>query len=186
MADAVSGEGSLSIRPLRDEPGDYALMARWLSDPRILEWYHGRDDPLDAGGVVARYGPRALGDDPMRPHVVEWNGRPIGYVQCYPLDGWAETSGLVEEPRGAWGIDYFIGEPNLWGRGLGTRAVEAMVRHLFEDRGAARVVSDPRADNPRSIRMLEKAGFRRVRLLPDHERHEGAMRDCVLMERMRQ
>lgn len=175
---------ALLLRPLRDDPADRAFLARGLSDPRLLEWYHGRDDPLDEARVAAEYGPLARGESPTRGFLAEEGGVPVGYVQAWPLAAWPETRALVPDAAGAWGIDYWL-LPGRWHRGLGPRMIESMVRHLFEERGAARVVSDPRADNPRSVRALEKAGFRRVRVLPAHEGHEGAMRDCVLMERVR-
>ena len=33
------------------------------------------------------------------------------------------------------------------------------------------------------IRAYEKAGFRIIKSLPEHELHEGKMEDCWLMER---
>lgn len=105
MADAVARDGDVSLRLLRDGCEDYAVMARWLSDERVLEWYHGRDDPHDAATVAARYGPAARGEEAMRPHLVERGGRPVGYIQCYPLGDSPESRALVEDPRGAWGID---------------------------------------------------------------------------------
>ncbi len=174
----------LRLRPLRDDPSDHSLLARWLTDPRLLEWYHGRDDPHDEARVREAYGPLARGEDPAEARIAEEAGVPVGYIQCWPEEGWPETRPLLPDPAGAWGIDYFL-DPERWHRGLGVRMIEAMVQLLFVERGASRVVSDPRADNPRSVRVLEKAGFRRVRILPAHEMHEGAMRDCVLMERLR-
>lgn len=174
----------LLLRPLRDDPADHRLLARWLADPRLLEWYHGRDDPLDEARVREEYGPLARGEDPAEARIAEAGGVPVGYVQCWPAEAWPETRALLPDPAGAWGIDYFL-EPERWHRGLGVRMIGAMTRILFEEKGASRVVSDPRIDNPRSVRVLEKAGFRRVRILPAHEMHEGAMRDCVLMERLR-
>ena len=47
--------------------------------------------------------------------------------------------------------------------------------------GAQRVVIDPRVENLRAIRCYEKAGFRKARRLPRHERHEGRWCDAWLM-----
>jgi len=174
----------LALRPLRDDAADRALLARWLTDPRLLEWYHGRDDPHDEARVREKYGPRARGETPLRCFLAEEGSAPVGYVQGYPLEAWPETRALLPAPAGAWGIDYFL-DPDRWHRGLGPRMIGAMVDHLFRERAASKVVSDPRAENLRSIRALEKAGFRRVRTLSAHERFEGAMRDCVLMEILR-
>ena len=44
------------------------------------------------------------------------------------------------------------------------------------------VVIDPRVENVRAVRCYEKAGFAKVKVLMEHEMHEGAKRDSWLME----
>ena len=56
-------------------------------------------------------------------------------------------------------MDMFIGEPELWGKGIGTETVKAMAQYLFTVLDAAVVCADPEPDNLRSIRCWEKAGF---------------------------
>ena len=34
----------------------------------------------------------------------------------------------------------------------------------------------------RALKCYQKAGFRIIKILPEHELHEGKMRDCYLME----
>ncbi len=176
--DVLARDGDLLIRRLRDDPSDYALMARWLTDERVLEYYHGRDNPYPYERVVAKYGPRARGEDPVVPCLILLGGREVGYIQYYPAV--AAAYGL-EDADATYGIDMFIGEPDLWGSGVGSRALSALVRYLFDKLGARRAVIDPHVDNPGAVRAYEKAGFRRVKVLPAHERHEGAMRDSWLM-----
>ncbi|MDQ3916664.1 MAG: GNAT family N-acetyltransferase [Actinomycetota bacterium] len=47
------------------------------------------------------------------------------------------------------------------GRGYGTRAVELAVGHAFDELGLHRVQANVMTKNPRSARVLEKAGFRK-------------------------
>ena len=102
-------------------------------------------------------------------------------MQYYPvLDG---SEYEIEDDEGVFGVDLFIGEPDLWDRGIGTRAVKVLVEYLLGEIGAARVVIDPAVTNARAVRCYEKSGFRRVKLLPRHELHEGTRRDCWLMVR---
>jgi len=169
------------------EPADVPLLARWRSDPRVLELYAGRDRPLDEEGVRARY---------FRPHrdpttgrfyeyracVAETGSGPVGFVQYYRLPrGDAELFGCPPEER-AYGVDLFLGEPTLWGRGLGSQVLALVRDHLVERRDARRIFADPRVENLRSVRALEKAGFRKVRVLPARSVHEGIRSDCWLME----
>ena len=53
---------------------------------------------------------------------------------------------------------------------------------LKKERNADAVILDPHQDNPRAIRMYQKAGFRIIEDLPEHELHEGKKEDCYLME----
>jgi aminoglycoside 6'-N-acetyltransferase len=161
-------------------PDDVQDLCRWLSDPAVLEFYEGRDRPLDP--ETARRSYLSKQGAPVTGCVVEWHERPIGFAQFYPLDA-AEKTALGYTPmEPVFGMDQFIGEPAYWNRGIGTRLVTAMVEYLRRVQGAGRVVVDPRTDNPRAIRCYEKSGFRKLRVLPDHELHEGRLRDCWLME----
>lgn len=169
------------------ELSDVPLLARWRSDPRILEFYGGRDKPQGETDVRQHYFRRRR--DPatgryyeFRPCMVETEGGPIAFVQYYRLP--RRESDLFEStpPQRTYGIDFFIGDPLLWGKGLGPRLITLARDFLRRERRAVRVVSDPRVENGRSVRALEKAGFRKVRILPARELHEGIWHDCWWME----
>ena len=180
MSDAVLFKrGLLLVRELSES--DVGLMADWLSDPRVLEYYEGRDRLHDAAMVREHFLARQGG--PIVGCIVEYDQSPIGYIQLYPLTD-AEKAGYgYRRTLRIYGIDLFIGVPELWGRGIGTHLVTATVEYLFGQKGAEKVVVDPRTWNTRAVRCYEKSGFRKVKLLPEHELHEGTMRDCWLMER---
>jgi aminoglycoside 6'-N-acetyltransferase len=167
---------------MADDPADYEVMARWLSDPAVLEWYEGRDDPFDIDRVARKFGPRVMGEERVVPCIIEHGPDPIGYIQFYPLNA-DQMAEYDLELQTAFGIDMFIGEPRLWGQGLGSRALDCLARHLIEERRATVLTLDPQVSNLRAIRAYEKAGFARAKLLPDNEMHEGRMRDGLLMVR---
>lgn len=172
-------QGEVSLRRMLDAQDDYQIMARWLSDERVLQFVYGRDNPFDIERVREKFGPRARAEDPVVPCFMMWSGRPIGYIQHYPVyDG---SSYGLETVEGTHGADLFIGEPDLWGQGLGTDALSAMVRFLFASLKAERLVIDPRVTNQRAIRSYEKCGFEKIKVLPRHELHEGEYRDCWVM-----
>ena len=170
MSPAVVRDTDLSIRPLRDDDHDYELLSRWLSDPRVLEFYEGRDSPLSLEAARNEFSTQAMAEENNTPCIIEYRNEPIGYLQLYPTD------------PPAWGLDQFIGLPEHWNHGLGTRTVSLMLRYLFQVKLASKCVLDPHLTNLRAIRCYEKAGFRKVKLLPKHELHEGELRDCWLME----
>jgi aminoglycoside 6'-N-acetyltransferase len=168
---------------MRDRAEDYELMAGWLSDERVLEFWDGRDHPMTVESARAKYGPSIRGHDPTTSCIIELEGSAIGYLQFYRTDDWPEwrtTIGLEPDPR-RYAVDLFLGQPERWGHGLGTRALRAVVRHLLETVGASEVVITPFVRNVRAIRSYEKAGFRKLRLMPEVEEHEGTLQDEWLM-----
>lgn len=171
-------EGKLAIRLLQDS--DKPLLVQWLSDPVVLQYYEGRDNPHDLEWVNARFFNRE--DDTAR-CMVEYAGLPIAYIQFYQLDD--ETKkvyGCEELQEPIYGTDQFIGESEYWNKGIGTLLVNLMKQYLIDQKGASRIVMDPQAVNVRAIACYEKCGFKKVKLLPKHELHEGEWRDCWLME----
>jgi aminoglycoside 6'-N-acetyltransferase len=185
VMDDLIRHGNLAIRLMRDNLVDYECVAHWLSDPRVLEFYDGRDCPLTLAGAIEKYSPRILTADGVTPCFLILQDKPVGYLQYYAVaDENKEEYGLstIEDATGRYAFDQFIGEPELWNQGLGTRAVMLLVEYLFRDKAARKIVIDPQARNLRAIRCYEKSGFRKVKLLPGKEFHEGKLEDCWLME----
>ena len=167
----------LTIRLL--ESGDKEIMARWLSDPRVLEYYEGRNNPQDLQKIEQHF---FKSQDEATRCIVEFQGRAIGYIQFYPIEKEERIQYGYETAEKIYGTDQFIGEAAEWNKGIGTQVVLLMKTYLFESLGAERIVMDPQAWNERAIACYEKCGYRKVKLLPKHELHEGEMKDCWLME----
>lgn len=174
---------NLAVRLLTH--ADAPHLARWLGDPRVQPYWEGVESPSTEAEVIDRF----WGED-AEGHVVlcmvERTGEPIGFLQYLHLAD--EPATLTEyglddaSPEGIWGVDLFIGVPELWNQGIGTELVKATLAYLFDALHARKVVIDPQTWNHRAIRCYEKAGFRKVKLLPRHERYEDEWRDGWLME----
>jgi aminoglycoside 6'-N-acetyltransferase len=168
----IAREGDIVIRLASED--DAELLRGWISDQRVAAHYGGRDRmPAEAERITSSFA-----DDEVTRCIVEVDGRPIGYVQFYPVLDSAEFA--LDAARGVWGMDQFIGIPELWGQGIGSRFVRIVALYLKAN-GAAHVVTDPAVSNLRAVRAYEKAGFVRVKLLPRHEVHEGELLDNLLM-----
>jgi ribosomal-protein-alanine N-acetyltransferase len=76
-------------------------------------------------------------------------------------------------------IGYWLGEA-FWGRGIVTEAVELVTAHAFDQLNLLRLFALPFADNPGSIRVLEKADYVREGLLRSSSVKYGVPRDQVL------
>lgn len=76
-------------------------------------------------------------------------------------------------------IGYWVGE-RYAGQGLMVDAVRLLVRHAFDTLRLHRIEAACIPDNARSVRVLEKAGFRREGLLRSYLRINGEWHDHYL------
>jgi len=159
---------NLALRPLTE--ADFPALLGWLSNPQLTDLAWGEGVPWDADKVAAAFGGKASGGD-VQGCIIALAGTGIGYAQFYPLEADAyRFSARMPFSRlaGGYGIDIFLGPPELWGQGLGPRLVDALARYLFAQRGASVVCADPETDNARSVRCWQKAGFFEVDLIENY------------------
>jgi [ribosomal protein S5]-alanine N-acetyltransferase len=76
-------------------------------------------------------------------------------------------------------LGYFVGQEHN-GQGIATDAVRAVVAHAFDDLALHRVQAAVMLDNPGSMRVLEKSGFRREGVARRYLQIDGRWVDHVL------
>lgn len=177
-----------TVRLRRLTRADFSLLACWLATPHVARWWA---HETTAEAIEADFGPAIDGLEPTCQEIALAEGgagadavagaarrsspRPLGFLQRYryadyPGDLSALRGTGVDVPRGAHGIDYFVGEPSLLRRGWGTRLIHAGVDAAWRADASAIVVA-VHADNAASQRVLARAGFRvagRGELEPDN------------------
>ncbi len=169
--------GPVTVRPLLES--DAGVLLKWMTDPAVLEWYEGRDAVFTPERIQADF----YDGEPLCRCIVEYQKRPVGYVQVYPLDGDGKKEyGYPDPDRRVFAMDQFLGEPDCWNKKIGRAFIGLLLEYLTKEEGAQSVVLDPHANNLRALRCYEACGFRKQKLLPAHELHEGVMEDCWLME----
>jgi aminoglycoside 6'-N-acetyltransferase len=164
------------LSPVREDA--MPLLTRWLSDPRVFEFYMSANDPRSEAAVRDEF----FAEDYVERFIVQWSGEWIGYLQFYEVEPESREAYGVDKEEPAYGMDQFIGDPRLWDRGIGSALVRQTAEYLVRERGASRVFLDPHVDNGRAVRAYERAGFRKVRVLLEHEMREGRLRDAWLMQ----
>jgi aminoglycoside 6'-N-acetyltransferase len=134
---------------------DLPMIRRWLGTGEVVRWW---GDPAEQYELVSG----DLAHPELDQFIVSLDGRPFAYIQCYALSTW--NQGFGEQPSQTRGIDQFIGEDDMIGRGHGS----TFIRQFVDDRlrqGIPRIVTDPDPVNVRAIRAYEKAGFARERIV---------------------
>jgi 8-oxo-dGTP pyrophosphatase MutT (NUDIX family)/RimJ/RimL family protein N-acetyltransferase len=146
-----------AFRPMAED--DLPRVAQWWRTPHARPWFHG--DNVTDDEVAARLGPRLRGEVPTRMWVYQVDGVPVGYAQTYRVGDHPEYAAKTRNPDAA-AFDYLLGEPDLVGRGLGTRMVWELCRDVLrrEHPDAVHHLASPSHRNAASLRVLEKCGFK--------------------------
>jgi aminoglycoside 6'-N-acetyltransferase len=131
----------------------------WINSPHVARWWDGEADMCS---VTEKYEPRVQSNSPTKVFMIQLGAHPVGFIQCYRHKDYPEWDRAIGI-GGAVGIDYLIGEPSCIGKGIGSAAIQAMTKIVFDMYSDVDVVvSAPQRDNRASWRALEKAGFNRV------------------------
>ena len=130
---------------------DLPVLARWRAMPHVVEWWGAPEVEPEA---------ETLAEPGVAMWIVEHDGRPFAYAQDYNPHDWPPHH-FGHLPAGSRGIDQYIGEPDMLGRGHGSAFVRLHCERLFAA-GAPAIGTDPHPDNLRARRAYEKAGFRAV------------------------
>jgi len=128
---------------------DLAMLRRWREQPHVIEYW---------GAPELEPEEEKLADPQVAMWIVEHDGRAFAYAQDYSPHDWAGHP-FFYLPPGSRGIDQYIGEPDMIGRGHGSAFVRLHCERLFAA-GAPAIGTDPHPDNMRARRAYEKAGFR--------------------------
>jgi aminoglycoside 6'-N-acetyltransferase len=142
---------------------DFALLSEWLARPHVRRWW--RHDP-SSDAVEADFGDGVDGLDPVEYFMVVIDGVDRGFIQrCQFGDEaeWLVALQVVDAQAEAAGIDYFIGDMEFVGRGVGTAMIGAFIADTWTRYpNAPMMLVDVEAENVASWRILEKNGFRRI------------------------
>jgi RimJ/RimL family protein N-acetyltransferase len=144
---------------------DLALLHEWLQRPHVQRWWSECETYEE---VVDHYLPAIEGTDPTDHYIVSLDGRPMGFVETYVVSDHPDYAWLVGADPGAAGVDLFIAEEDLTGRGIGTELLRRFVSEVvFARQATTHCIAEPESENKASVRAFEKAGFRIVKELVD-------------------
>ncbi|UZD92366.1 acetyltransferase [Cognatishimia activa] len=129
-------------------PDDFGLIDSWRQRPHVRKWW-GDDEKLDE---------EELAHPLVRRWLVCQDNKPFAYIQDYAVQGWDFDHYFAHLPKGARGIDQYIGEPDKIGLGHGSALITQHVQTLFKE-GVPVVATDPDPKNTVAIAVYQKVGF---------------------------
>lgn len=95
---------------------------------------------------------------------------PAGYIQTYVIDRHNEYYHFSLADKENIGIDFFIGNENLLGKGFAVKVLVEFVLTHCQD--VERLIVDPQPNNSKAIHIYEKYGFTKVgELMVENNNH---------------
>ena len=144
------------------EAGDIDAIYVYHADPLYLRYYpwtsRTRDDVEALIGRLVAWSQERPRSKFQLAVVLESDGAVIGNcgIRMEAAHGYEAELGCEINPR-------------YWGLGYGTEAIQAMLDYGFRKQSLDRVWAEMVADNTAAARLVEKAGMRKEKSLPQHK-----------------
>jgi RimJ/RimL family protein N-acetyltransferase len=163
-----------AVRLRAIEPGDLGRSLLWVNDPEITR-FTGTLYPVSSIEEDEWYR-KLLHDPTQRAFALETDGgRHVGnagFRDIQPVQGKAEL----------W---IYIGEKSKQNAGLGTAAIEALVRFGFERMNLHRIWIRVFSYNERALKAFQRCGFAQEGLLRDDQYRDGRYHDTHVLAILR-
>lgn len=148
----------------------FPLLATWMNTPHVAPWWsEGRSWSLQ--DIMEKYTTYVDGykivngqKKPIHGFIIMYDQTPIGYIQYYNVHDFGREFGSVKDffphiSDATAALDFYIGDPNFIGKGLGSPILIAFLQHHIWPHFQACFV-DPNTANQRAIKTYLKAGFK--------------------------
>jgi aminoglycoside 6'-N-acetyltransferase len=164
---------NVSFKPLSSY--DFPKLLEWLNAPHVNKWwdkginwtmemvkdkYTSYIDSEDINCYIIETASEARQSKSIASSSsIHHNFEDIGLIQIYKVDKFPPAKHKALLPENLWGVDMFIGEESLLGKGIGTAALELFIaKHAdFEY-----LLIDPHKDNIAAIKAYQKCGFEEI------------------------
>ncbi|MDY6054960.1 GNAT family N-acetyltransferase [Micrococcus sp.] len=174
-----NGLPDVALRPVTED-----------DEPFLWHWMHGTPDP-EWKRWDAPYFHAADGPAPDRSRFQTAHARRVASGNSRIVQVDRTPAGLVtrheEDPTGSgwWELGILLFDPAVWGRGIGTRALDLWLEDTFAATDAHLVTLTTWSGNTRMTAAAHRAGFREVARIPEARRWEGRQWDSVRLAVLR-
>ncbi len=158
---------SLAFKPLSID--HLNLLHKWMQQPHVHQWWSDGKS-WSFNDIREKYTPYTLGykieqgeKKLIFPFVIEFENRPVGFIQYYNAfdferEGFCVKEIWKDQNQSLAAIDFYIGEPDCIGKGLAPKALTSFLQQYVFNHFDACLV-DPEKNNKAAIKCYAKAGF---------------------------
>lgn len=174
-------KGNISLRLMNNTKKDMQLLLDWLTNEQVVRWVYEEGAPWDMNKIVEQFAEKTKEGGSSIPCLMMYNQQETGYLQYYPIEKDSyklNSQDLFEKVTEGYGLDMFIGKPELWNKGIGTLTIGLIEDYLRNDMKAKVLCVDPAADNIRAIHFWKKAGFKPIDVI---EAYDNSDQKSILM-----
>jgi len=140
------------------ELADAKLMREWCKQNEYTRhWYYFDKVPRLSTFERKIREKKQLKD--WRFYIVQIDGKDIGYIQSYPVDGNGNWTKQVKVKECCASIDYFIGDINYIHKGLGKLILLEYIKKQVKPLGFEYALISPDPENTANRNLVEKCGF---------------------------
>ena len=164
--------GNIYLRLMQNTENDMNFLLHWLTNPQVVKCAYEEGAPWDMSKIIEEFAEKTEEGGSAIPYIIMYNGKEIGYLQYYPIkeDSYvfnnSETFKMVEN---GYGIDIFIGEPELWNKGIGSLAI-GLIKDYLKNRMKTKILCvDPATDNARAVHFWQKVGFKPIDVIKNYD-----------------
>jgi RimJ/RimL family protein N-acetyltransferase len=150
---------------------DAHAVHRWFNTPQVIEGLVEQRESFSPAqarrwveGAAHKEGP-----DRKWAVIVDERPEPAGFTALYGV-------GRQAAPE----LGILIGDPDLWGRGVGTQAQRLTIARAFDELGAHRVIELILAENAAARRVVERLGFEQEGMMRGHVSRGGRLLDVAV------
>lgn len=156
------------------ERPDVAALLLWLNQPEVMRWW-GFGEALISRARIETEVEAWLDEErrTLRPAALMIDALDHSPVGLAILRGDRTRDRSLE-------LSLLIGEPERWGQGLGTDALETLIDLCFDQWGVHRLTARSEAGNERAHRWLRRAGFQHEGTLREASFYDGQFHDQLI------
>ena len=158
------------------EFNDYEYFAVWEKDPKVTRFLTFDEDRTYEDVVTEALYNKFSNERMDFTIVARETGKPVGRIYISRIDRHSDSLDITK---------FYIGEPSLWGKGIGREIMNELLEYCFTFLHMERVTLDYYTGNKRASTLYESLGFKSEGIARNATKKDGKYYDLHLMSMLR-